>query len=298
MNAIPHEQLLDSLFDGVYYVDRDRRITFWNTAAERITGFSREEVLGVSCAEGILRHIDGTGRNLCEDSCPLQACLEDGEHREAEVYLHHRDGHRVPVMVRAAPLHDETGAIVGAVEVFNDISHRKQVMRELQHARREAYIDGLTRVGNRRYADLILDARFRERREYGIDFGVLVVDVDHFKGVNDTYGHEVGDKVLRMIAKTMLGACRDLDVVSRWGGEEFLVVIPNTDRAGLMEVGERLRAFVENSWFVHDGQEIRVTVSVGGALVRPGDDPAAIVRRADSRMYVCKDCGRNRTDVE
>ena len=114
-----YQDLLDQISDGVYFVTRDRRITYWNGGAERITGFIAEEVLGDSCSEGMLCHIDDTGRLLCLHGCPLAAVMTDGKPREALVYLHHKDGHRVPVPVRGSALRNRAGAIVGSVEAFH-----------------------------------------------------------------------------------------------------------------------------------------------------------------------------------
>ena len=99
-----YQGLLDQISDGVYFVTLDRRITYWNGGAERITGYAADEVLGRSCSEGILRHVDDAGRQLCLDGCPLAAVMKDGKPREAHVYLHHKDGHRVPVTVRGQAL--------------------------------------------------------------------------------------------------------------------------------------------------------------------------------------------------
>ena len=104
-----YQDLLDQISDGVYFVTRDRRITYWNGGAERITGFGAEEVLGHSCSEGMLRHIDDTGRQLCLRGCPLAAVMTDGKRREVQVYLHHKDGHRVPVTVRGSALRNPAG---------------------------------------------------------------------------------------------------------------------------------------------------------------------------------------------
>ena len=100
MMTISGDKLLDSLFDGVYFVDLDRRITYWNAGAERISGYLRSEVVGSCCADNLLRHIDTEGHKLCQDGCPLAATMRDGKTRESSVYLHHKFGHRVPVLVR------------------------------------------------------------------------------------------------------------------------------------------------------------------------------------------------------
>ena len=100
-----YKELVDNLYDGVYFVDRDRRITYWNEGAERITGYSAPQVIGRRCRDTLLNHVTANGVLLCQDHYPLAAVMENGKPREAEVYLHHADGHRVPVMVWATLLH-------------------------------------------------------------------------------------------------------------------------------------------------------------------------------------------------
>ncbi|HEY6837725.1 MAG TPA: PAS domain S-box protein, partial [Geobacteraceae bacterium] len=117
-------KLLDNLYDGVYFVDRDRLITYWNKGAERISGYTAEEVMGKSCKDSLLVHMDDKGTILCLAGCPLAATMEDRKERRAEVYLHHKDGHRVPVVVRVAPIPDRAGKIIGAVEIFSENSTR------------------------------------------------------------------------------------------------------------------------------------------------------------------------------
>lgn len=117
--------LLDEVAEGVYFTDRQRRITFWNKAAERISGFSRTEVLGRRCLENILIHVDDRGRSMCMGLCPLANTLKDGQPRRAAIYLHHKNGHRVPVQVRIFPLRDEKQREIGAVELFTDASENR-----------------------------------------------------------------------------------------------------------------------------------------------------------------------------
>lgn len=124
---------------------------------------------------------------------------------------------------------------------------------------------------------------------------MLLVDIDRFKAVNDTWGHGVGDKVLKMVARTLVGCVRVGDAVVRWGGEEFLVLVPEADAPLLADLAERMRQLVERSWVVVPDDHLSVTVSVGGALVRPGDRPLELVARADQRLFECKNTGRNRS---
>ncbi len=220
------KKLLDEFHDGVYFVDRERRITYWNRGAERITGYAASEVVGKRCMDNILIHVDAEGVSLCNGHCPLVFTLSDGAPRYAEVFLHHKEGFRVPVSVRVTPIRDGQGAVTGAVEVFSDNVPQAALLERITQFERLAYIDPLTEVANRRYTEIVLSARHEELRRYDWPFGILFVDIDLFKAVNDRYGHAKGDDVLRMVAKTLVNSVRSFDVVGRWGGEEFLLVLP------------------------------------------------------------------------
>ena len=290
-----YASLLDEMFDGVYFVDLDRRITYWNKGAERITGFSASEVTGRSCSENILVHVDGCGNQLCENGCPLTAAVRRDNVGVLEVYLHHRDGHRVPVTVRAAPMHDAEGRVVGAIEVFSDSSARMAVLEQVHTLERAAYADPLTGLPNRRLGESFLAARIDEQRREGWPYAVIMLDVDHFKRVNDTFGHEAGDDILRMVAKSLGGGIRSVDLACRWGGEEFLVVLANPSPGEVANIAGRLLSLVRSSSFVSgSGERLVVTVSAGATLARPGEFAADTIRRADEYLYISKSNGRGR----
>lgn len=288
-----YKTLLESIFDGVYCVDLDRKITYWNAGAERLTGYSKEEVIGRGCDDNILRHVDADGNQLCLTGCPLADTINDGEMREAEVYLHHKMGHRMPVFVRSAPTHDADGSITGAVEIFADNSKSVNTLKELEELQQEVFRDSLTGLGNRKYAEHNIINFLAAGREQEVRFGLLFIDIDHFKKVNDTYGHNTGDEVLKMVSQTLAGGLRATDLACRWGGEEFVVVLPNISKQNLPGFAERLRMLVENSWLEYDGEMIRVTASFGGAISEPGDKIESLVERADQQTYLSKQCGRN-----
>ncbi|TAM56954.1 MAG: diguanylate cyclase [Acidobacteria bacterium] len=287
--------LLDNFHDGVYFVDTERRITYWNKSAERISGYAAGDVVGSFCFDEILMHVDAAGTRLCQHGCPLAVVLVDGEPHEAELFLHHKDGHRVPVQVRVAPVRDRDGRVTGAVETFTDNTAGMAALQRIEELRAAAYIDALTGVANRAFTEITLRAKLEELGRYGWPFGVLFLDIDGFKTVNDGHGHDVGDRVLATVARTLAGNARSFDLVGRWGGEEFLVVAVNVDEAKLRLLAERFRLLVAGSAAPTGGGDVAVTVSVGATLARPGDDPAAVVKRADAAMYESKRAGRNRT---
>lgn len=285
--------LLDNLHDGVYFVDRHRRITYWNKAAERISGFSAEDVLGSNCADNLLNHADGGGCVLCQAACPLANTLQDGQPREADVFLRHKLGHRLPVNVRISPIRDEAGEIVGAVEWFCDASHKHEMLNELDLLQRETLKDPLTGMGNRRFAVCEFDRRLREHVNFGTSLGLLFIDIDHFKFVNDTYGHDMGDRTLALVARSISSALRGADKVCRWGGEEFVAFVPGVSREAFKNIAERVRALVEAATIDVVGAQLKVTVSVGGTFACESDSLETLVARADALMYQAKSRGRN-----
>ncbi|HRA51112.1 MAG TPA: diguanylate cyclase [Actinotalea sp.] len=289
-----YAELLDSMSDGVYFVDRERRITYWNSGAGALSGYSRDEVVGRRCRDGLLNHVDEAGAQLCGARCPLLWTMRDGQPRECHILMHHKDGHLVPVRVRASPLRDPAGTIVGAVEVFSDDTALRTARLEIDQLQSLAQIDPLTALGNRRYLDRCLDQRLGEWSRYGIPFGVLIADIDRFKSVNDTFGHDVGDEVLRVIAATLTHGLRAGDGVARMGGEEFAVVTGHIGPSELAGLAERIRMLVSRSRYAGPAGPLSISVSIGGAMIRPGEDAHAVLRRADQRLLAAKETGRDR----
>jgi diguanylate cyclase (GGDEF)-like protein/PAS domain S-box-containing protein len=292
-----YREILDSLHDGLYFVDRDRVITYWNRSAEEISGFAADEVLGKSCADNVLTHVDSEGNNLCEGACPIAATIADGKPRSADVYMHHKDGHRVPVSVRVSTLTDASGNTVGAIELFTDISDRMGNHLRVKELEKLALLDSLTNLANRSLCERELESRFVERRRLGVSFGVLFLDVDCLKGFNDTYGHGVGDRALQSIAGTLASNARPFDLFGRWGGDEFIGIIRDVGECELRIVGDRIRNLAEESYISHGDVALRVTVSMGGTLVGEDDTMESLLRRVDGLLYRSKDAGGNRLTI-
>jgi len=289
-----YQRIIDTLHDGVYFVDRNRKITYWNRSAEQISGYAAAEVEGRCCSDCILTHVDAEGNCLCLDKCPLAFTMEDGQPREAVIYMHHRDGHRVPVSVRTSALTDASGAIVGGVELFTDISGQGANELRVKELEKMALLDNLTQLANRNYLDKELQSRFEEKKRLGAAFGILFIDIDYFKRFNDTYGHDVGDEILKIVAQTLVSNSRPFDLFGRWGGEEFIGIIRNCTAAELEAVGGRMRMMVENAYLMHQGEGLRVTISAGATMFLTDDTSESLLKRADTLMYESKRAGRNR----
>jgi diguanylate cyclase (GGDEF)-like protein/PAS domain S-box-containing protein len=284
-------ELLDQMSDGVYLVDRRRTIRSWNRACERITGYSADEVVGRRCFENILQHVDDEGRRLCVGLCPLAHTMRDGAPRMARVWLHHKLGHRVPVHVSAKPVRDHGGRVIGAVETFCEDSAPSALADRIAELEQLAMVDPLTAVPNRRFLELTLSSRLAEVRRHGAQFVVAYGDVDRFKRVNDVFGHDVGDRALRMVAATLTSNLRGSDAVARVGGEEFVVLLNHASADTSLACCERLRRLVASSSLDIAGGDLSVTISFGVTLTTPDDSPEAVLRRADALLYQSKRAG-------
>jgi diguanylate cyclase (GGDEF)-like protein len=199
----------------------------------------------------------------------------------------------VPVFARVSPIINSLGEVIGALEVFSDNTSKVVAKQRIQELEELALICPLTGVGNRRYAEMALQNAFDELQRFAWEFGVCFVDLDHFKQVNDNYGHNVGDQVLRMTALALRNGLRSFDFVGRWGGEEFMVLLPNINAEVLNKIAERCRSLIEGSEFQVDGHPVQVTASMGAVIARPEETPESLIERADRLMYASKMRGRN-----
>ena len=171
----------------------------------------------------------------------------------------------------------------------------------LGRAREQAETDGLTGIANRKRFDMALRQAIVRATDEGEALALLMVDIDHFKRFNDAHGHQIGDQVLRLVARTLTDCVRDGDLPARYGGEEFAVILPGTPLAAARPIAERIRTTLAARKIVrrNTGEALGgITISVGAALHRPGETPGALVARADSALYAAKRQGRNRLVIE
>jgi diguanylate cyclase (GGDEF)-like protein/PAS domain S-box-containing protein len=288
--------VLDAISDGVYVTSPDRVIVYWSAGAERITGYSVAEVVGHRCDENLLGHTDLDGTRICLSGCPLQDCLDTGrEHSVSEVFLQRKDGERLPVYVKTA-VFEIDGERYG-VEIFGELESvaGKELAGRIQELSDSAVSDPLTGLFNRRYLDAALAQQFALFKRLGRRYGVIQVDIDEVKAVNDQLGHLTGDEAIKFVADVLSKSVREMDVAARFGGDEFVVICALASDADLVAYGRRLVRIVRDSRFAPAEEAgLRVTVSAGGALVAAGDpDERAALSRADAAMYTAKKQGRD-----
>jgi two-component system cell cycle response regulator len=177
----------------------------------------------------------------------------------------------------------------GKLHTLTTVLRRRS--KEMEQA---ALTDVLTGLTNRRYFDEALTQFLEAFGRVGRPVGLMILDLDHFKGINDAYGHDVGDEVLRAVSRCLMEHTRYHDIVARLGGEEFAVVVPNMDQRLLGEFADRLRVAVEHLSMDVGNVRLRITMSVGLAMAVPGEEASALYKRADVNLYNAKQAGRNR----
>lgn len=291
--------VLDNLQDGVYVVSPDRRIIYWNKAAETITGYAADEIVGKFCHENLLRHVDEKGTPLCVVGCPLFQTLGDGETRRGEVFLRHKEGYRLPIITQFLPITDqETGKVEGALEIFTLASPQSYESGIFERLENRSMYDSLTQLPNRHYVESELGYRLEQLRRFKKTFCILFIDIDNFRSFNNTYGHAAGDKVLTAISESIRHGLRQGDLFGRWGGEEFIGVFEYKTEEELSRLAERVRALVLNTQIKWEDNDLSVTISGGLSCGRKEDTIETLVARADALMYRSKDNGKDQITLD
>ncbi len=176
-----------------------------------------------------------------------------------------------------------------------------ELRRNLENVRREAHTDALTGIANRRSFDERLRLAFREAKEANDTVSLLMIDIDFFKKFNDSYGHQLGDRVLQLVARILKTSIKGRDMVARYGGEEFAVILPSTRLAGAATLGDQIREAVVTRHIIQKrtGEDLgTISLSVGVANLRSGDSAESLIKRADEALYTAKRNGRNRVVTE
>lgn len=287
---------LERLYDGFHLVDTEGKVLIWNRRAERLLGRTAEEMLGQRWSPQLLgyRHLDE--RPMTAAETPMLRAIETGRTSLLPLMATHGNGQAVQMELQSMPLFDEQGRLQGVAEFYRDLSRNSgknsSNFRDLKLA---ATRDALTNVANRRELESQLTAMMEGFTDRSREpFSVIFVDADHFKRVNDTYGHSVGDQVLIDMARLLTQETYSGEVVGRYGGEEFVIVCPDTNIEQAYRRSERLRSTLRKA-VIGGVDRLSITASFGVAQSEPGDTVDSLIRRADKALYQAKDQGRDRT---
>ena len=288
--------LLESLYDGFCLVDSDLRFVVWNRGAERLLGHPSQQMLRQVWTSRLLGHADQYGDPLPDREQPLHDVIATGRPSTSNLQLQHRDGKWVPVELQSVPLILQDGTLRGVAQIIRDVSRTYRRPQEYRELKLAASRDALTSVANRGELETQLTMMLAEfsQQPDGEPFSVIFVDVDHFKSINDSCGHTVGDRALVDMARLLQHETYSGELVARYGGEEFVVLCPGTQLDQAEKKAERLRLAVSNAC-IAELIDTQVTISLGVAEIEPGDSVESVLRRADKALYRAKESGRNQT---
>ena len=195
-------------------------------------------------------------------------------------------------------MRDKEGKIIGAVETFSDNSLLQSAQKNIVYPSDALMHDELTQTGNRKLAELTIKQHLEKIKLSGGNYGILFIDIDYFKQINDQFGTDKGDEILKLVVSTLEKGSRENDLVARWGGEEFIVILENIEPGYIEAVAEKLRILVEKSGIRKEPENISVTISIGATLLRKKDTVESLLRRADALMYKSKKGGRNQIAID
>lgn len=281
--------IADTAFDGIITLDAMGKIQFVNKAIERMHGYAPDELIG----QDVTVLLPERFRDLIagEITRYLTTGASDLLDKTTELSTVKKDGSEFQVELTAAAWNIEGQPFFSGM--IRDITQRKEAERLLK---KSSITDGLTGLYNYAEFHRLLQEELERSRRYGPPFSLLMLDIDYFKQVNDTNGHQAGDTVLVELADTIREAIRPIDKPARYGGEEFIIILPETDEAGALITAERIRAHAEKMRVPVGGdRSLEITISVGVAVFP--DDAASgedLVGHADRAMYAAKAAGRNR----
>ena len=287
-----HDRLVDNMHDGVVFVDNGLKIVRWNRAAERLTGISAAGVLHKHWLPSLLEMRDEHGTEIPNEECPLAFAVVTGVQTLRRLSIAGRNGvalsvdaHMVPVMARGGTAH-------GAALLLRDASRQITLEERVETLHEQATRDALTQVANRAEFDRTLVQFVQTHLEAGLPCSLIICDIDHFKKVNDTFGHQVGDEALIAFAALLKACCRPGDLVARYGGEEFAMLCADCDNATATGRAEEVRrTLAATAQPALHGKVM--TASFGVTEVQGGDSAETMLRRADRALYQAKDNGRN-----
>ncbi|MGM0632898.1 MAG: diguanylate cyclase domain-containing protein [Pseudomonadota bacterium] len=283
---------LNSIGDAVLVTDIEGNITYLNPIAETLTGWTGVDAAGRSLSE-VFVIIDGASRVPAANPAQRAIAADEPVELAANCVLLCRDGTELGIEDSAAPIHDREGGVTGAVIVFRDVSQSRAVIRRMAHLARH---DALTGLANRMVLEERLAEALRMAARDGHKVGLLFVDVDHFKAINDSMGHDAGDQVLCAITERLTSCMGITDTLSRQGGDEFVVLLIRINtRQEAVQFADALARAVDQQPLNVEGCELDVSVSVGvGVYPDDGKDRQAIMCHADADMYRTRDGGGKR----
>ena len=287
------DKLLGNMHDAVVFVDETLTIAFWNHGAERMTGINASSICRRQWHPSLLNILDESGQLVKETDCPVACVVASGVQSLRRLTIQGRNGRALSIDAQIIPVADEDNKSLGAVLIMHDASSETSLEERCQSLHEMSTKDALTQVGNRAEFDRVHEQFVRAHLQQHRPCSLIICDLDLFKKVNDIYGHQAGDDVIKSMADTLKDSCRAGDLVARYGGEEFVMLCADCDNSTAARRAEEIRKNISRIPQPRmDGKS--VSASFGVTEIQPGDSPDTMLRRADRALLTAKAQGRNR----
>lgn len=286
---------IESLYDGFYIVNSDFQFVLFSPGLEKLTEIHAIDILGEAWTNNSLPLMNKEGTGLSTAECSMNRVIANGKPMTTEFMLERPGGRLINIEVQSVPMFGEDGHLVGVAEIFRDLSRGLKRPQEFNDLKLAASMDALTSVANRGELETqlaIMLARVNKEPDPA-PLSIMFIDADNFKNINDTYGHSIGDDVLVEMARLFQHETYSGELVGRYGGEEFVIICPETDLEHAVKKADRLRLAISNLKF-DSMNKAQISASFGVAEVESGDSVESLFRRADKALYHAKETGRNR----
>jgi diguanylate cyclase (GGDEF)-like protein/PAS domain S-box-containing protein len=290
--ALFEKKLIDNMHDGVLFVDVHSKIMLWNTGAERLTGVSSGAACGRTFLPSLLDMHNSHLGKIPDEECPVARAMESGVQSIGRVNIMGRQGDYVAVDLHMVPVRRSDGVLQGATVLLHDASPETSLEEKCQALHAQVAKDPLTQVANRAEFDRMLNNFIAAHQESLLPCSLIMSDIDHFKLINDTYGHQAGDAAIITFAALLKSMCRSGDLVARYGGEEFAILCADCNNNSAAQKAEQIRRGLAELQHTYLGNKI-ITASFGVTELQAGDIPETMLRRADRALLQAKDQGRN-----
>ena len=286
------KKLIDNMHDGVVFVDSQSTILLWNTGVERLTGVSSAAACGRTLLPNLMDMCNGREQRIANEECPVAHAIATGVQWLGRVSIMGRQGRHVAVDLHAIPVRSNDGVVHGATVLLHDVSSETSLEEKCQALHAQVAKDPMTQVANRAEFDRMLNNFVSAHQESNLPCSLIMSDIDHFKAINDTHGHQAGDAAIITFASLLKSMCRSGDLVARYGGEEFAILCADCTNASAARKAEEIRQALAAIKHTSLGQA-SFTASFGVTELQPGDTPETMLRRADRALLQAKDQGRN-----
>jgi len=273
------ENIIKSMELGIYILDWRKEVVYWNKGAEKITGIKKDEIVGKKFKEELLKYSDKSGTLLNILETPSMKTIADGRERVEKLYIDTKSG-RIPIEVQVYPLKNEENQIIGSFEVFIDISEEEKLKEEYEKLKRDAFIDDLTGIPNKKYINKKLRELYDDYKRYKLDFSVVFLKIKDFEALVEQKGKSFSEMVLKKVAKKISSITRSSDFFGFWEGNTFILILRFVNNTQVLEVANRFNTALKSI----ELDEIKLNFVFGGSIITENDTIETLLEKSEKKL--------------